>query len=402
MKLFAVSLTAIVVLLLAPGCPGGGDLGDAGEDASVDGHPDAAVDAGTLTLSAPGPLVWYLDAVNAYSLSATGGTSPYSWQVTEKPPALSWLTLEASGTLTGTATALGDTQMLLGVRAVDSVGAFGQASFAIEVRACQEGSTQPCGAHDVGDVCIEGTRTCSGGRFGPCTANGEPSDLFFACGAGCGSCDLQRATACVGGRCQCGDLPSCGDTETCCLGDGGSTELCATLAHDVNNCGACGKVCPPDAGDPDASVPTCEESVCGSHCADGANLCDDGCRWARNMNHCGGCNRVCPSNPPNTEPHSANCDAAVCAATCLADHGDCNADIALDGCETALKTSTAHCGQCGNACTGLKDTCVDGACGQPCGGAPAPGGFYCFGTKSCGFCSEPDPEGGSTVYPCCK
>ncbi len=51
----------------------------------------------------------------------------------------------------------------------------------------------------------------------------------------------------------------------------------------------------------------------------------------------------------------------ACALVCTAEHGDCN-DVAADGCETDLMTSSLNCGACGHDCGG--SDCLEGKC-QP-------------------------------------
>src|SRR5262249_36177861 len=106
-------------------------------------------------------------------------------------------------------------------------------------------------------------------------------------------------------------LAPCDITSTSCPCTPGYTlcqdGVCCGLTSDVDNCGACGNVCP--AGPPD-SVRTCTNGVCGFVCRYGYTLCGDRCvdltsdpmtcgrccgsRWCFGLAHllCGGLVRV--------------------------------------------------------------------------------------------------------------
>jgi hypothetical protein len=107
---------------------------------------------------------------------------------------------------------------------------------------------------------------------------------------------------------------------------------------------------------------------CVSFCSAGradcnADLATDGCETAidTSVTNCGACGIAC-----SLTNATAGCAAGDCTvATCDTGYGDCDTDAA-NGCEANLLESTAHCGACGNACTGL-DLCVGGTCGTPVG-----------------------------------
>jgi hypothetical protein len=138
---------------------------------------------------------------------------------------------------------------------------------------------------------------------------------------------------------------------------------------------------PPDAdAAPDSSPPPqvllCEGTVCPApyatcgttaslHC--GTNLSND-------VQNCGACGNVCPQTDPATAPRCTN---GKCAFDCRSiqgfcrktDYQDCNG-LADDGCETAISEDPANCGKCGNACPDGQH-CVNGSCGC------APGKTFC-------------------------
>jgi hypothetical protein len=68
---------------------------------------------------------------------------------------------------------------------------------------------------------------------------------------------------------------------------------------------------------------------------------------------CHACSRTC-----NTVGESCMADECA-AAACTIGFGNCNA-MAVDGCETDLMTSSAHCGSCDRNCGGT--ACVGGVC----------------------------------------
>ncbi|MBI5509742.1 MAG: hypothetical protein HY903_13390 [Deltaproteobacteria bacterium] len=96
--------------------------------------------------------------------------------------------------------------------------------------------------------------------------------------------------------------------------------------------------------------------TCGANCRLSCNLgfkdCNaataDGCEAdvRVSLDHCGDCGQRC-----NGAGGSATCDQGNCSLTCSADYADCNLDP-QDGCETALATSSSHCGSCDHSCLG--------------------------------------------------
>jgi hypothetical protein len=128
----------------------------------------------------------------------------------------------------------------------------------------------------------------------------------------------------------------------------------------VNNCGACSNVCPPQGG-----TPACSNSQCTvSSCAAGFGDCDgssvNGCETntTNSVQHCGGCGLACFA-----ANGTASCTGGTCfVASCAAGFADCDGQYA-NGCETNLKTLTS-CGACGVACAlpNATATCATGTC----------------------------------------
>lgn len=143
----------------------------------------------------------------------------------------------------------------------------------------------------------------------------------------------------------------------------GETLLCSvgTLA----NCSACGDNCSLRSLPPGVSELSCISAVCTfDSCAPGFEDCNkdpaDGCETSlTTLQSCGACNQPCGF--PNTE---ASCASGVCQfVQCAPGFGDCDADIATNGCERPLNTLT-NCGGCGTPCNPPNATpsCDSGVC----------------------------------------
>lgn len=86
---------------------------------------------------------------------------------------------------------------------------------------------------------------------------------------------------------------------------------------------------------------------------------DDGCEIDidHDPDHCGSCSAA-PCIVANATP---DCAAGRCAVrACNAGFGDCN-QMGVDGCETNLQTSSAHCSKCNTPCPSGA-ACVGGRC----------------------------------------
>jgi hypothetical protein len=140
------------------------------------------------------------------------------------------------------------------------------------------------------------------------------------------------AAPCTNGACACG-LSACNG-------------VCADLANDPRNCGACGKTC--------SHYQYCGAGQC--HCLPGLTLCsgDNACHdLTSDPNHCGSCTHACVSGE--------KCDDSVCGT------GACSSGLtgcALAGNLTAcvdLSKGVPYCGDCSRAC-GPDQVCAAGAC----------------------------------------
>lgn len=203
-----------------------------------------------------------------------------------------------------------------------------------------------------GYTCNNGTcmaPTCSDG-----VKNGTETDID--CGGNCPPCANSRTcvthTDCQSGLCSAGVCSTCPTGQTVCNG------TCRTLSRDVNNCGACGTVCPSFANGTSA----CVNGVCTGTCNTGFANCNgnagDGCETniASSISNCGACGNVC-----SVANGSAVCVNGQCqVGTCNAGFANCNGSAA-DGCETNLATSSTNCGACGVSCP-AGHICSSGRC----------------------------------------
>lgn len=160
-------------------------------------------------------------------------------------------------------------------------------------------------------LCAEGGRVCGG----VCV---DVEDPVFGCAASrCSPCALPNTAllACNGGACKVGNCTShfgnCNGRDD----DGCETDLLAP-----ETCGACGVVC--------SEHESCSKRGCGV-CNEKETPCLRRCVELDNdVNNCGACGRVCPSGPHGT----ARCKEGECVLRCEAGYGNCDNDPS-NGCE---------------------------------------------------------------------
>jgi hypothetical protein len=230
------------------------------------------------------------------------------------------------------------------------------------VCALRPNSTPTCAAGACGFACNPGFGDCDGDPGNGCEA------ALNTDGANCGRCasacptpSNAQSAACVSGRC---DFTCRAPFANC---DGDADNGCETDPRtSVTHCGGCGLAC---AARPNATA-TCSGGTCGFRCDAGYGDCDgdpdNGCEvdLRSTVASCGACGSRC-TVPSGT----AACVNAMCTvAACGGGFGDCDGSVA-NGCETDTRTSSTHCGTCGNACPARANAlpiCSGGACASAC------------------------------------
>lgn len=152
---------------------------------------DGEVEDYTLTVTcpvittAPASLpVYYLAAPMSQMLSASGGTAPYTWSVSagSLPPGL---TLDSSGQLSGTPTAVGTFNFT--VRAADAYGCFGTRDYVVQVKGMSVGNLvfndqNDNGLRDAGEPGVSGVtvQAFHPGADGAIGGTGANADILLA------------------------------------------------------------------------------------------------------------------------------------------------------------------------------------------------------------------------------
>ena len=105
-----------------------------------------------------------------------------------------------------------------------------------------------CGPVGAGSVmCAEGFAVCGPHDAGPeyvptCADLSTDPNNCGACGQTCSQGDVCTDGACTTPPPMCNGGPACSSSSMCCSAG------CADLSTDPNNCGSCGRVCPPLSG----------------------------------------------------------------------------------------------------------------------------------------------------------
>jgi hypothetical protein len=191
------------------------------------------------------------------------------------------------------------------------------------------------------------TPTCPAGQFlcgGACIPNCAPIDDCHVAG----ECD-SKAQACTnplaadGTACANHGSDQCMIDGHCQAGQCYEVPRDCSMPHAVTRC--------------DFYTGDCLLLVCNTGWRDCNGDQSDGCEihTMSDVNNCGACGNVCPSNHG-----TPTCGNGTCGIAC--DEGFANCDNSrTTGCQTNLMTSKNHCGACSVQC-GTGQTCVNGAC----------------------------------------
>jgi hypothetical protein len=143
-------------------------------------------------------------------------------------------------------------------------------------------------------------------------------------------------------------------------------------------------VTPASGSDPCAANPDGGPADCQGTCLTGTANCDgnlqtNGCEIVTagvDVNNCGACGNVCPVP---TNGAAASCSAGVCKFTCNSGYNVCGSQCLPT---SDYQTDSNNCGSCGHVCTGA-GVCTAGVCGSPttaCSTVAAAGGTIVVGT----------------------
>jgi hypothetical protein len=233
-----------------------------------------------------------------------------------------------------------------------------------------------CGA--CGKVCAvtNGTGVCSNGTCAvdACAPGFDDCDGVYSNGCerslttltDCGGCDVacalsNAAESCATGSCR---IASCAaGFADCDSSPGNGCEV--NTKTNTSHCGGCGAACSSTNG-----TASCSNGACGITCSAGYGNCNgsvsDGCEARLNTTtNCGSCGNTCSA--ANGAPSCTGTPLSCGIASCNTGYGNCDA-LTGNGCETDLRSNSAHCGGCGQACSSTNGSasCSNGSCSISC------------------------------------
>lgn len=213
-----------------------------------------------------------------------------------------------------------------------------------------------CDAGVCSPTCDATHTDCDGDPNNGCETNTDSDPRH--CGTCTNTCNF-ASQICVSGACE---ISPCGPGLGEC--DGDAAVGCETDTQtSPDHCGFCGNMCTIANGSPECTGGECLVGGCDSNFGDCDSQASNGCETAlaSTTAHCGACERSCVNAHGTT-----SCSGSECVPACASQYGDCDVSR-LNGCETPLDT-VSNCGSCGMACppNGGTPVCNSGVCGTVC------------------------------------
>jgi hypothetical protein len=174
--------------------------------------------------------------------------------------------------------------------------------------------------------------------------------------------------------CPPGQTPCCSTEKNFCCPPGqiccDPGNLCTDVSSDPQNCGACRQICPPG---PANSTRTCIDGGCGwtcnsgytqcgnACCPSGYGCCNGVCTPLNTTDNCGACGKVCPPGPTNS---TRTCINGKCGWACNSGYTQCGNACCPSGgqCPGGAGCMCKAGGICNSGLTCVNGTCL--ACGQ--------------------------------------
>ena len=233
-----------------------------------------------------------------------------------------------------------------------------------------------------------------------CRGGGDTCSRSNQCCSGV--CDTSNPDRALRNRC------------TCAAGQANCRNQCVDVMNDVDNCGACGNVCPKVSDNQCMGEAICAQGACGFVPLEAGTWCDDGnaCTQNDTCNGQGGCIGGEPVECNSGNPCAIDsCDPAVgCVqefkleGTSCDDGNPCNGNEVCDGAGHCMQGTPVICqpsDQCHAA--GVCDPST-GQCSNPpkTDGTPCNDGNSCTGNDVCrqGVCSGTMPDFYNDVNNC--
>ena len=250
-------------------------------------------------------------------------------------------------------------------------------------KCCPSGQTPCCGPG--GDLCCgPGELCCDPGNA--CADIQTDLSNCGGCGNVCPPGPANSTRTCINGKC--GWACNSGYTKcvnACCpAGYGCCNDVCTPL-NTTDNCGGCGNVCRPSG--PANSTATCINGQCGwvcnsgytkcvnACCPPGYGCCNGVCTPLNTTDNCGACGRVCPPGPANS---TRTCINGQCGWACNSGYTQCDNACCSSQCPGGIGCLCED-GVCDSGLICVNGTCI--ICGQPerlcCPGYTCSSGLTC-------------------------